>query len=395
MLVSGFLNGVVITRSLGSVGRGEYAMINFMVMILLVILGEGGHRSNIYLTSQDKSEGSISRLISSILVYGLLVLMIFLFLVLMPDSWYQSVLPGIQPIYIYLGFGTAIFFIFIRQFQGLFLGLQQYWHYNIFNTAPVVLFLGLNAVVWFATGQLSTRRVLIHFCTAMGITFVAALIQFSREHEIHLEFQLRTLKESFTMGWRATIAYLFIYLLVNTNLYIVNFWKGLAEAGFFAVAVSIATLIQRVPNVAGVVLMPKVSEKSNQNKLQLTAEVALGAFAICVVSAAAIYLVGEDLLVWLYKKEFAASYLPLAWLLPGIILFSVANVFHTFLMGKGFPPISIWGPVFPLFLNLALCIFLIPKNGIVGAAQAASLSFFVYAVIVLSYVYGNRRMLAP
>lgn len=393
MLFSGFLNGVIITRSLGPVGRGEYALINFLVTILLVIMGEGIYRSNIYLVSQDKSEQNINSLSVNLVLHSLLVTVIFFVFLCLPENLYKIFLPGIKPLYVYLGLGTALFFIVIRQFQGLFLGLQKYWHYNFFNSLPIVLFLLLDVITLLLLKQLTTTIVLVNFFISMGITFLVAVIVYFRKYKLKFLFSWLLVKKNFQTGWRATIAYLLIFLLIKMNLYIVNQWSGLAEAGLFALAVSLAALIQQIPNVAGVVMMPKVSGQNSSQKLPLVNKIAFSSLAFCLIVSAFIYLAGEKLLILAYTEEFAASYLPLCWLLPGIICYSFASIFHTALWGRGFPTISLIGPVGPLVVNLILCYYLIPVNGIVGAAQAATFSLFLYSVIILSYVVVNRKQL--
>ncbi|HDL18151.1 MAG TPA: hypothetical protein ENH29_03770 [Bacteroidetes bacterium] len=393
LLISGFLNGVLITRNLGTVGRGEYAMIIFMVTILLVILGEGLYRSNIYLTSRDKSEKNLSQSGANLLFYNAVILSLFLILILLPEKWYSFFLPGIKPFYVYVGFGSALFFIFLRQLQGFYLGLQKYWHYNLFNVLPVLLFFLLNLISLALYGSLTTRMVLINYMTGMILTATGAAFSYFKIHRIQFHLGATLLKENFKTSWRATLAYLLVFLMVRMNVYIVNYWHGLAEAGLFAVAVNLSTLIQQVPNVACSVLLPRVSEKETANKLILTGKVAVISFAVSALAAAIFYIAGERLLVFLYKKDFAASFAPLAWLLPGIILFSVTSIYNTVLWGRGFPPVSIWVPLISVVTDLILCYFLIPLHGIVGAAQASTVSFVVYSIIILSYIFLNRKQL--
>ncbi len=202
MLFSGFINGVIITRSLGQVGRGEYALINFLVTILLVIMGEGIYRSNIYLVSQDKSEQNIDSLSANLVLYSLLVTVIFFVFLCLPENLYKIFLPGIKPLYVYLGLGTALFFIVIRQFQGLFLGLQKYWHYNFFNSLPIVLFLLLDVIALLLLKQLTTTIVLVNFFISMGITFLITAMVYFRKYKFKFQLTRTLVKKNFQIGWR-------------------------------------------------------------------------------------------------------------------------------------------------------------------------------------------------
>lgn len=391
VLSAGFLNGIIIARTIGKIGRGEYALIYFMVSVFLVILGEGFYRSNIYLTSRDKSENNINRLSSNILFYNVLIIIIIILFSLLPHKIYSIVMPGIRPPYIYLGLITAMFYIFIRQFQGIFLGLQNYWYYNLFNSMPIVLFFLLNLTIWQITGRLTTMLVLINFMTGMTLTFFVALLCFHKTYKIVFNFSWDNFKQNFSTGWRATFAYLLIFLLIRSNVYIVNYWQGLAETGLFGVAMGIAYLLQQVPNVVGVVLFPRVAEKETRKKLNLTIKVAGITFVVILIPAIILYLFGQELIVYFYKEEFSESFKPLVWLLPGIILFSITGIFNPLIWGRGFPLVSIYGPLIPLIINIILCFILIPINGIVGAAQSAAISFFIYSLIIFSYVFLKRK----
>lgn len=393
IIVAGFLNGVIITRNLGPGGRGEYAMVNFMVTILLVLMGEGLYRSNVYLAGRDKSEENLAQLGANVLFYGIFVAAVMGLLCLLPDRVYSILMPGIRPVYIYLGFGTTFAFIMNRQFQGLFLGLQKFWHYNLLNSMPIILFLVLDFSVLLATGTLTTLLVLINFFASMFLVSLLGLWLYSRHHSIRKVPSWQAVRRSLFYGWRATVAYLLIFLLIRLNLYLVNYVYGVAEAGLFAVAVNISTLIQRVPNVAGVVLLPRVSEKETSQKLILTTKVALVSLFFSAATALFFYLAGEQLLVWFYKEAFARSYQPLIWLLPGVVLFSIAAIYNTALWGRGFPNITIFGPLTAVLADLAACYFLIPARGIVGAAQAASISYVVFSAIIFGYVYRHRSSL--
>jgi len=390
VVVSGFANGVLIARYLGPEGRGEYAMVNFMVTILLVLLGEGYYRANVYLASRDASSPRLRAMGTRVLLFGF-ILALFLFLLgLLPERIYALMLPGIQPVYIRLGLGTALAFVLNRQFQGLYLGLQRYWLYNIFNALPIVIFLVLDTAVLLWTGGLTTFQVLLNFLLSMALVAGLASIQFYSRYPILRHVRFEEIAHGFRYGWRATLAYLFVFLLLRVNLYFVNYASGLADAGLFAVAVNIGVLILRVPNVAGVVLLPRVSQKEMAGKLVLTTKVAVVSLAFAGGAGVFFALFGQPLIITFYSARFADSYGPLVWLLPGIVMFSVAGIYNTLLWGQGFPPVTLWAPLVALVANLLFCLWLIPQAGIVGAAQAASLAQGLFALMVFAYVYRKR-----
>ncbi|HDK36495.1 MAG TPA: hypothetical protein ENG82_06285, partial [Bacteroidetes bacterium] len=235
---AGFLNGVIIARALGRTGRGEYGLVVFLATVLLVLFGEGVHRANVYLTSRDKSNLNISKLFSNSVAYWGVVLLIFSGLLVLPGHLYGFILPGLKPLYVRIGIGVALFFVFNRSIQGIFLGLQQFWHYNLSYIGPTLVFFVLNAIFYFTLSSMITRTVLLDYFAAMSFVFIVSLLIFKREHKIRFNPNLKRFIGDLSISSRATLAYLMIYLLVQSNLYIVNYKAGLAQAGLFAVAMN-------------------------------------------------------------------------------------------------------------------------------------------------------------
>jgi len=391
VLVVGFLNAVLITRQLGRAGRGEYAMVSFLVMALGVLFGEGIHRTNIYFTSKDKSQQNVSALFSNAIVLFGVITVVFAGFSLLPDAIFQLILPGIKRLYIQLGILIALFFIFGRMLQGIFLGLQQFWHYNFAYIGPIVLFFFFDVAYFCVMKHLTTTVVLINYSLAMFVIAVMALLVLIKPWHTPLMIRFRpdwnALKLNLNIGGRATIAYLLLFLLARINLYIVNYTQPLEQVGLFAVAANIGSLIQRVPNVTGVVLFPRVSETEGKKQMKLTLKASALAFSIGLFVSAFFLIWGKQIIIFLYKPEFAESYRALVWLLPGIVVLGIAIIFNTSLWGRGFPAVTLWAPFVAVVTNILFCFILIPSHGIVGASQASSISFFLFSLIIATYYF--------
>jgi O-antigen/teichoic acid export membrane protein len=392
--IAGFLNGIVIARYLGPAGRGEYAMVILLITILTVILGEGMHRSNVFLVGRDKSEQNLSSISSDIILYVILACLLLSCLALFPRSWFEFVLPGVGQPHIYLGLAIAMLFIVIRQFQGIYQGLQQFWHYNLLSSLPIVLFLAFDLIVLAATSDLKLHQVLVNFLLAKLISVLVASIAYYRRHNFSLPKSFEKTFKNLNVNLRATIAYLVIFLMIKTNLYVLLQMEDKDQVGLFAIASGIVAIIQQIPNVAGTVLFPKISDSNATFKLALTNKVATIIFAALVLFGLVLLLIGRELIVFLYSDQFILSYEPLVWLLPGAIAFGFASIHNSSLWGRGFPAITIWSPFVAFIVNIVCCLWLIPINGIVGAAQAATISFLVFSVITVGYVFFKRKALS-
>lgn len=386
--VAGFLNGILIARYLGPEDRGEYAIINnFIITILVVLLGEGIYRSTVFLTGKDSSEKNLKEISSNIFLYAFVILIILSVILLLPQYWFEIVFPDVHYEFIYFGFAIAFISTILRQFYGIYQGLQKFWQYNLLITLPIVLFLLINSSVLLITFDLNLKQIVMGFLFAQLITLSFAFVYYRREYELTLPHNFQSLFKNLHMNIRATIAYLMIFLLLKTSLYITNLILGLEQTGLFVIALGIVNIIQLLPNVIGTILFPKASGLHAKDKLKLTNKVSIYTLAMLIVITAIVFLVGQQAIVLIYSDQYFESYKPLTWLLPGIIAFGIGAIYNTSLWGSGFPWITIISPLIAVIVNIICSLWLIPLNGIVGAAQATSISFAIFALITIGYVF--------
>jgi len=71
VFVTAMGNAVLISRVLGTEGRGYYSILATTVAILSLLLGEGISRSNTYLTGRER--GRIPRLFANTMLYSLAI----------------------------------------------------------------------------------------------------------------------------------------------------------------------------------------------------------------------------------------------------------------------------------------------------------------------------------
>ena len=69
-------------------------------------------------------------------------------------------------------------------------------------------------------------------------------------------------------------------------------------------------------------------------------------------------------------------------MLPGLVCLGVGSIFNTKLAGMGYPAVTQWAPGLAFFVNALLNAYLIPREGLRGAALATSLSYALWALCV-------------
>jgi O-antigen/teichoic acid export membrane protein len=179
------------------------------------------------------------------------------------------------------------------------------------------------------------------------------------------------------------------YLIVRSDMLLVNALRGTGDAGVYSIAVQIADLIYLLPASIGLVLFPRLSRHGEGDPLFALKVTRHTAFLLALLCAAAA-LLARPAIGLLYGEAFTPAAVALWWLLPGIWAYGVCNQIATQLASTGMPmaAVVVWAP--PLALNVALNLAWIPRWGIAGAAAASSLCYI--AVLALHLMLWKRRM---
>ncbi len=376
--LTAFGNSLLIVHTLGSQGRGEYALIMNFISTISLFFGQGISSANTYLISRDK--GKVTHLASNSIVYAVICAFIFSILLYYPQI-FQYLLPGVKPVLIILGLFTAAGSIVVLSFQGIFTGLQRFNVYNILYISPIAFLFTAN-LLSFKLPFFSNTFVFIYFSTGVYIVLILAICQLKKGRGLGFRTNWLAFKETIHISWKAALSYIAMFYLFKADLFIINAFLGIKAVGIYSIATLLASFVQYIPNVAGVILFPKVSKQLDLSNFILSLKIA--GIMTLVGSLVSIFLVigGKQLILFLYTDEFLSAYKPLLLILPGIILMAPASIFNVMLRGQGFPPVTIIAPSISLIINIILNIVLIPKYGINGAAVATLISYIFFSIII-------------
>ena len=186
------------------------------------------------------------------------------------------------------------------------------------------------------------------------------------------------------IGRPGALSAVLVFLLFASSLFLVKYFTDEYRVGIFSMTITLAALVQRLPNEIGVVLLPKVLKGRDQDAV-LSLQLARWTLLFSLVVAIGVLALGRPLLALAFKGKFDASYLPLVWLLPGLVCSGFGSVLNTRLAGQGYPPVTFWMPALGLLVNLGASFWLIPQQGLVGAAQATSLAYATWSMGITTY----------
>ena len=380
-LVLGFANMVVVTRALGPEGRWQYALLSYTIMLLILMFGEGLITTNTYLVS--KVTDRVPQAVTNSLLYGIA------FSALIGALYFPiwKVLPffsqGMERALIFAALAIAALKVLSDSLSAVLLGLERMLKYCAMPVLIVSLYLAGNiaALHLFKWGLLG---VLGSWILALAIALGVLLFFFLKAGELGRAPDWSLLRQTARVGWRATITKVFIFLLFYADSSLVARLSTEAQAGIYTIVLVYADMVQRIPNLATVVLFPKVSSDKVQNKDELTAQVSRGILLICLALCAGFVALGPQITA-LFGEEFESAYPCFLRLIPGVIAAALGSVINVNLWGRGFPWVVVAAPCLAFAVDIGLGWTMIPAFGIAGAAMAKSMAYLVWTGMLCLY----------
>ena len=386
----GLLNQSLLASHLSRSDYGSFTLWTQTSILAALIFGEWLRRGTTYVVGKEKNaEGSRD----NILIYvGILVPTVMLISWLFRFklvSWLGP--PAYEYWYLIALMVGAV--ILQRCGQAILLGLDRF---RMYAGVPLV-FIGSYSMMNFFLWWNDTLNIFSGLSVFVGAAVIASLVAFSFQQDISGPFQggnRKLMSAVYSVGRRAAVSVLLVFLLLKSDLFLINYYLGTDSVGIYRVAVNFADMMQRVPDLAGAVLLAKVIRNEDKNGLTWRVTCWMGLFSI--LSAFVLAITGNQLISFFFPN-YEQAYSPLMWMLPGLVFLGVGSVLNTKLAGLGYPIVTLWAPAIALVLNVSLNIVLIPKFRLQGAAIATSISYFCWAVCIAwayfrSDCQGNREI---
>ncbi|MBN2410430.1 oligosaccharide flippase family protein [candidate division KSB1 bacterium] len=381
----GFVNSIIITRALGVEGRGQYSLTMTIVSVLSLVFGDGLARANTYLTSRDAK--NTKALFGNSMIFTVITAIFLLFLGLSGYPLISIAFPGLSFSLVLVAFIVVPLLISERGMIAIFLGKQDYNRYNFFLAFPFVLYLAANLVTLFVT-NVTPFKVMFNYTLAIGLAFGFIFYIFIKQEKGIYPDQVIA-RQSWNAGSKAMVSHISLFLLFRIDIILINLFLGVGAAGLYSIAVLLAELLQKLANTAGNVIFPKISADNNEKHRALTNKVMFFVMVISALFSLFVIFLGKNIIILLFKKDFAASATALYWLLPGAVMMSGAKILNFALWGRGFPRVTVIAPLVALIFNIVLNILLIPRLGINGSSIATSCSFIIYSIILATHYFGT------
>lgn len=387
-IVLGTITSIIIARALGPTLKGEYSSV-FALYEIVVYLSLFGISSSIVYSGArnlEKARKVTFLALFFALTNGAIGTTALVLLALIDNPLNKNVTPEyllyIAPLTI-LSIGSSYF-------SYLLLSRQLVSEMNF----AALLSSTLQALAVFSLAAfhlLSIKNLIsLNYCVSL-VVFVYLLATSLRKIGIRRDFDKALIKEMLTISFKTYLISLMGYIIVRSDVVLLNIFRGNYEVGIYTVAAGLALRILDIPSIAGSLLRPRaIADLRGTIEFQLKVSRIMSAFMAVLLGLAALLI--YPAIKILYGNAFLPSVKPFFLLLPGIYFYSAVSQITPYYSASGYPPVTLISPFIAAVSNIFLNFLLIPEYGYNAAAVSSSISYFLFFAIYYVDFYKRERI---
>jgi O-antigen/teichoic acid export membrane protein len=386
----GFLTSIIITRILGTTGRGENALFTNSIAFAVLFFGFSINSTITYFINSGKAKPG--ELLTSIIffVIGSTGIVYLVLHVLEHYGKLGVALPGgVQSLQYRLIF-TAIYCsnLMSSVITAYLLAFKKFKEVSIYGVAvqllPALLYVCLYTglvpydhadpfravvIITFIVALLALFSILFLFAKILPVRLVKRIIPIG----LIKQFVFFSL-----MAYLGNVATFFNYKL---DFWVVDAYWGKSALGIYSLAAQLSQLLWILPMAISTVLYSFASNCSQQQAVQYAIQLKQIAFYGTLVLAAIGLVLAYFFIPVLYGQAFSGAFVLMKIFMIGIIPFSIPTVLASLFAARGNFKISFVISLIVLGISAALYFSLIPRFGIRGGAIASAVSYLSAAIL--------------
>jgi O-antigen/teichoic acid export membrane protein len=382
-LVVGLAASIVLARLLGLEGRGAFALALRSAGILAAAAQWGMPEMMMgMLGSRGHSVGAV--LGTGLALVTLTMLVLGTITLVAAPVLETGVLRGVPANVLALMVVSTLFTVGYTLLRRVIQLRGNLLAYNLVELAKSVTFLALLAVVVIYARDQLVGAVLAYLTAELLFALVCAAFVWQRIERpwavnLPLGSQLARSGVLIQAGMVAT------FLASQAGVFIVNVWGTLADVGYYATALGLATYVTYVSVSIRTVLHARMMRTDGPETplARLTTAIARHTLVWLIAGAAFLAILGRPIIGTLYGTEFEPAYSSLVWLLPGVVCVGMQQILASYFNARSEFLLPALGAFIAATVGVLLQLSLTPLFGANGAAAAFSMG---HASALLMYV---------
>jgi len=365
------LVGIIIARTLGPSGKGLLAVIVMVGTVVLSLGNLGIGAFNTYAISNKSVEKK--DIVGNSFWLGLIVGIICFLVILVFAFNFPIFFRNIPRRYLLLYLLSLPFFFWSNFFGAILIGEQKFRKLNIFTIiAQTINLIGI--ILLLLIFKLDVFYVLIWYVLVNIINALFPMGFIFLTDGTHFNFNLIVLKKTLNYGVKICLTGIFAFLILRVDLYMVNLFKGMTEAGLYSLASSFGDIFFILPSSIVTVIFSKINAEGESKKESIAKYSRISFFLVFLMAIGALLFI-RPVIGLLFGEAFLPSVQPILLLLPGLIAWSITGILSQYFFSIGYPlKITIsWFLV--ALLNIVLDFIYIPQYGMAAAALSSTVTY--------------------
>lgn len=383
-VLAGFISGLILARTLGPEGRGQFAVIVLWPGMLAMFSELGLGFAFAYFAGKNRE--SIPGLwtlacVASLVIGGVVGLV---GTVALPS---QLSLSGMALVALQWNLITVPIMLLSGYMGYLLLGAGYLVEFNLIRTGNASCYaLGVISVAVIGVPSISAFTTVLILAQFAGC-ILAITLCVSRLHPVWY-WQPQLIKPVFNYGLKTYISGLMAQMNFRLDQLIMTVVITPIQLGLYVVAVAIASLVNPLYSSIAIVVLPRVTQASSRllggkEAIRHLQFIFLGGVPLTVVLCFAM----PWLLPLLFGNDYQLSVLPAQILIVAAFFQGCVCVLGNSLRGLGSPGKEAISEGIGLFVTIALLLILLPIWGILGAAVASLVAYGVVALMQLGFLF--------
>lgn len=386
LVVVGTVVSVLIARTLGPAGRGEYAFVVTVTGTAVALAHLSVEQAQVYLVSLGVS---VRQLASNAVVLALLLGMLAMSVVALASAGVAYPFDGStsEVVEVLALVNVPLMIMGLYANNGLVLSGRT----DLLNRTALIGG-GVQCallVVLAAVGRMTVLAVLVAWTLSSLLPLVISLPALRPSRG---QVSLPLARRELAVGLRYHGGLASLYLLFRIDVLLLAAMTDRSAIGLYALAVSLVELTNVAADSVATVVVRRQATSSFEESARLTARVVGVTVLLATVAGAALVLGSPVVLPVVFGEDFSGAVPAVLALAPGVVALAASRSAGGYLVRLNRPWIVTGMAVAALGLNVAANLVLIPLWGIVGAGIATSVAYTALASGYLMWLRQSGRL---
>ncbi|MCK8604363.1 flippase [Desulfoferrobacter suflitae] len=374
---------ILIARSLGPEGNGQYSVSLLLPTFLSTLLNLGIGPANVYyIGRRTVAPWVVAR--ANVRAWGILAPLGCLVASILMTTKKDQLFPGVPLQFLWVALLTFPVTLLQSYLVTILQGMQDFRRFNFAVLLQPAVTLVLVASFLLRGGGVlaAVTSFLIGNIAALLGTYLLLRPELAKTNEPGEDaphFGLASIR----YGIKAHLSNILTFINYKTDIFLVNFLMTPAAAGVYVIAVQLTERLWILSQAVSTVILPRLSELHTEEDMRKELTPLIARWVLMLTFLGGVILAGASyhLIQFLFGEAYIDTLEPLLILLPGIILLSLSRILANDIAARGRPELNFYSAIIVVLINVVGNILLIPMVGVSGAAIATTVAYTVDAVL--------------